>query len=194
MAKANKSFLAIYALCREFPFILWDHKALNDLSQVFLLMHHFDTFDTEEEMIEVAHWAYLYAYRAFELAQETDDDTLRFEALKSLVIIADECNEAFTDTVTQYYLPQSGKISQELISQRRQMASRILPLVTYAIILQIDEHFHSLRDDETLEAVCNTIEMEYGTISDKLTADATLISKMIFRHALRKIQAQDFVF
>lgn len=194
MAKANKSFLAIYSLCREFPFILWDSPVSLDLAKSFILMHHFDTFELETENIEVAHWAYLYAYRGYVLAIESEEQTAIFDALKDLVVIADECNESYIDSVARYYLPPNVSISQSQMHDARMMASRMFPLVTYSFILQIEDRFNSFHDDEIIETTCNKIETEYGTISDKLTRDAESISKMLYAYTLKRVQSKEFVF
>ncbi len=157
-------------------------------------MHHFETFDAEEENIEIAHWAYLYAYRCYEIATEQNDTQLIFDSLRDLVIILDNCNENFIDSVARYYLPKTGKITQDQIFESRQMATRILPLVTYGVILSIDEHFNSFKDDEMIENVCNEIETEYGTISDKLTKDAQQISRLLYKFTFNKVNSKDFSF
>ncbi len=194
IAKANKSFLAIYSLCREFPFILWDSSEINKLAKTYLLMFHFETFETEEENIEISHWAYFYAYRSYMRATENNDSKLIFESLKNLVLITDECSENFIESAAKYFQPRSGDISQQIMLDSRQMAARIMPLVTYSFILDIEDRFNSFQDDELLEEVCNKIEMDYGNISEKLTKDASNIAKLLFAFTANKIQNKDFSF
>lgn len=157
-------------------------------------MYHFDTFDSEEENIEISHWAYFYAYRSLTLAEERQDSKLVFDSLRDLVLITDECNDNFIDTASRYYQPRSGSISPQIAHDSRLMAARIMPLVAYSFILEIEDRFKSFQDDEVLEDVCNKIEMEFGNISDKLTNDARSIAKLIFVYTARKIEEKDFSF
>lgn len=194
VAKANKSFLAIYMLCREFPLILWDSPDLIKLTKTYILMYHFDTFDSEEENIEISHWAYFYAYRSYVLAIEQNNPKLIFDSLRDLVLITNECNDNFIDSAAKFYQPRTSSISQQIIQDSRLMAGRIMPLVSYIFILEIEDRFNSFQDDEILEETCNKIEMEYGNISEKLTNDARTISKMMFTNIANKIEARDFLF
>lgn len=194
IAKASKALVLLHKACKEFPFILWDDEQCLDLAKAFLIMYHFDILKSEEENIEIAHMAYLYAYRAMQTSQEQNNEDLLFDSLKELTLIVNTCEECFSHTIAKFYQPNKAELTHEEIHGSVLLANRVLPLVTYSFILDIEDTFHSFKDDEFLEDTCNQIESDYEQISDKLASEGKNIGKLCFKYVLKKVKEVSFEF
>lgn len=187
---ANKPLRAIYRFCIEFPYFFWDHERLLDVAKSFLIMYHFDTFDDEDSNIRIAHFAYFYAFRSRQQAITANEEDKLFESLKELVLIVDTCQDCFTESASQFYLPKNKEeYSEAEIIGSKLLANRVLPIVEYSFILEIEDRFSSFRDDEFIESACNKIEMDFESISEKLSGEGRNIGILVFNYISEKLKS-----
>lgn len=179
---------AVFSISKEFPGILWMDSSVWKLGKSYLIMYHVDHFDDEEVNILLAHYSFAYFYRGIEILKQSDEneETL-YVAYKNLVALFKTCGDCFYETIGNFYIPQSEKNNRDVVNTARKLAMSISPYILYSFILEIEDCFGSLQNDEFLETVCTEIEKEFPEMNDDLLAEANKIIKLLFGYLKQKI-------
>jgi len=179
----NKSTLPlkkIYSMCLSNPFFAWnDSETLLDISKTFTIAYHFDIFDSEKDNITITELAYLYAYRAYLLETQKNSDTdLLFAILKQLCIILQNNGESILPKLSEYF--STTKLNNQNKTLDIKLAEKILPILVYVFIIEIEDTFHSFRDDDFIEQTCNNIELDFKELDDNLFEKSKILSQKLF--------------
>lgn len=178
VAKATTQMRTIFNAVTIDNTLLWNDARIADLGKLFLVMYHFDIFDSEEENITLAHKALLYTMRAEELIESTDDSL--FDILKNQAIILKSSQDCFVDLVSVFYQDHKREQTDDSLRGSRSLAQRVLPYVLYHVLIQITDRFDGFRGDHFLEDCCNDIEEEFPNISEKLMKEAANIKRLVY--------------
>ena len=179
-AKASRGLRSINAISLEQPRLLWDSPEVHKQGKAFIVMYHFDIFDSEEENIIIAQKAYVYTQRGIELHGTTSPHS--FNIFKNLAIVLKLCQDCFVDVVSLFYQKHGTNLTEEALKGSQLLASRVLPYVLYQVLLEMTDAFDGFNNDSFLEDVCQELESEFPSISDKLVKEASNIRKLLHLH------------
>jgi len=181
-AKAATNLRKVHGICNEHPFCLWETDEVFLLGKTYLVMYHFDVFDSEDQNIIIAHRALMYLQRAEELFKLSPGASgiPVFEVMKCQAVILKLCQDCFIGDVSQFYQPQQRKASAEEINGANMLAARVMPYVLYHVLLEITDRFNGFCGDAFLDDTCRDIEHEFPNISDKLIKEASNVRKLLY--------------
>jgi len=195
--EASSRLRILYEEVKKNPFLLWDDIEVVNLGKACFLIYHFDLFDDEKKNIECVHLSYLFLHRAtelFELAKETSEKAILFEALKYQALLLKLSRDSYISSVATFYQPHNRTVLPDEIKGSELLAERVLTYVLYDVLVEIDDTFKGFLKDQFLEDVCREIELEFPHISEKLMKEAANVRRLLFIFIKGKVMNQDFIF
>ncbi len=184
-AKAQHILPFVYESVMQYPTLLWNTPELWKLAKSLLVMHHYDLVEEEEEEIKMLQMALVMTQRAIELC-ETDKETNKehyFNALHTQVLLLSTCPDYYEDTIAELCSKTVMSEDERVIALR--MANRILPRISYNVVVKVDDNFEDFNGDELLAEMCAQFEQENPDIQPKQLEDAQKIHAMLVRSYLK---------
>lgn len=184
-AKAQHILPFVYESVMQYPTLLWNTPELWKLAKSLLVMHHYDLVEDEEEEIKMLQMALVMTQRAVELC-EADMEKNReqyFNALHTQVLLLSTCPDYFEDTIAD--LCSKTVMSEDERAIALRMANRILPRISYNVVVKVDDNFENFNGDELLSEMCAQFEQENPDIQPKQLEDAQKIHALLVRSYLK---------
>lgn len=186
-AKAQHILPYIYESVMQFPNILWDNTQVWKIAKIFFVMHHYDMIEDEDEEIKMLQMALVYTQRAKELSESqcnTQPQDL-FYALQTQTLLYSSCSDYYSGTIAELYSKTVMSDEERAIANR--LANRVLSIMSYNSVVQIDEHFENFNNDSFSEEICNQFELEHPEITPQQLDDAEKVHKMLIHTYLRSL-------
>lgn len=184
-AKAQHILPFVYQSVMQYPQLLWNNTEVWKVAKALLVMQHYDMIDDEDEEIKMVQMAFVYAQRAAELC-EADVDANKdayFNSLHTQIMLLTTCSDCFVDTLTD--LCSKTVMSEDERTVAMRLANRILPILSYNLVVKVDDNFENFNNDELLAEMCNNFELEHSDITPKQLDDAMKIHKMLVHTYLK---------
>ncbi len=198
MAKAKDSLLKVYEIVKKEPALLWNDADVAKLGKIFIIMNHFDLFEDEDTNISIAHLAYFFLSRAFELEKSNiDTEGINnysgplFEILKDRIMIFENCDDSFTHSIAEFYKPKAKDFSPEELDKLHKYVNNKIPLLQYFDLMYIEKYDDELLDNSYLIEIANKIESEFGKEDLK---EAQQLHEILFYYIKTKIFNHNFDF
>ena len=183
-AKAQHILPFVYESVMQYPNILWNTTQVWKIAKIFMVMHHYDMVEEEDDEIKMLQMALVYTQRAIELC-EKDTKTNRneyFNALHTQVMLYSSCSDYFETTIAELYSKIVMTDEEKAISMR--LAGKVLPMLYYNVLVKIDDNFADFNGDSFLSEMCNNFELTHSEVTPKQLEDAEKIHKMLIRKYL----------
>ncbi|MCQ2608920.1 MAG: hypothetical protein MJ197_09585 [Bacteroidales bacterium] len=184
-AKAQHILPFVYESVMQYPTLLWDNPELWKLAKSLLVMHHYDLVEGEDEEIKMLQMALVMTQRAIELCESDKEHNKEhyFNALHTQVLLLSTCPDYYEETIAELCSKTVMSEEERVIALR--MASRILPRISYNVIVKVDDNFKDFNGDELLSEMCAQFEQENPDIQPKQLDDAQKIHAMLVRSYLK---------
>lgn len=179
--KAQQVLPIIYNIVQEYPHILWHTPEVWKLAKAFMMLYHYDTGDNESKAMTIIKQAYIYAVRAVELCEKqaefTRTDT-HFNALHTQIMILSLCDDIMIGALADVYLQTHSKDSH-IQSVSNKLAQKIIPLISYNILVKIDDTFENFNNNSLLETMCIDFELQNPDITPKQLGEAEKVHAIL---------------
>lgn len=184
-AKAQHILPFVYESVMQYPTLLWNNPELWKLAKSLLVMHHYDLVEDEDEEIKMLQMALVMTQRAIELCESDKEHNKEhyFNALHTQVLLLSTCPDYYEETIAELCSKTVMSEEERVIALR--MASRILPRISYNVIVKVDDNFEDFNGDELLAEMCAQFEQENPDIQPKQLDDAQKIHAMLVRSYLK---------
>lgn len=184
-AKAQHILPFVYESVMQYPTLLWNNPELWKLAKSLLVMHHYDLVEGEDEEIKMLQMALVMTQRAIELCESDKEHNKEhyFNALHTQVLLLSTCPDYYEETIAELCSKTVMSEEERVIALR--MASRILPRISYNVIVKVDDNFKDFNGDELLAEMCAQFEQENPDIQPKQLDDAQKIHAMLVRSYLK---------
>ncbi len=184
-AKAQHILPFVYESVMQYPTLLWNNPELWKLAKSLLVMHHYDLVEDEDEEIKMLQMALVMTQRAIELCESDKEHNKGhyFNALHTQVLLLSTCPDYYEETIAELCSKTVMSEEERVIALR--MASRILPRISYNVIVKVDDNFEDFNGDELLAEMCAQFEQENPDIQLKQLDDAQKIHAMLVRSYLK---------
>lgn len=183
-AKAQHLLPFVYESVMRYPQLLWNNEQVWKIAKIFLVMHHYDMVEEEDEEMKMLHMAFVYAQRAIELCEANknlQDDY--FKALHTQIMLLSSCSDYYADTIADICSKKEMTQEERMVALR--LANRILPIISYNIVVKVDDNFENFNGDEFLADMCTQFEQGNPDIQPKQLDDAQKIHKMLIHTYLK---------
>lgn len=182
-SKAEKYLLSVYEITQEFPQVLWDHPESWKLAKAYLLLYHFDSIPQESETITSLQKAYIYAQNSitYYIKHPADKENF-YQGLYTQILLLSTCVDGYETILTHLYINKAQTTNLRLAQA---LATKVLLLITYILLVEIDDNFDNFNNNRDLEQLCNTIEIENPDITVKKIEEAQKIATLLANHCLR---------
>lgn len=184
-AKAQHILPFVYESIMQYPQLLWNNVEVWKVAKSLLVMHHYDMIDEEDEELKMIQMAFVFSQRSIELC-EIDVNAHKedyFNALHTQIMLLSSCSDYFVDTLAE--LCSKTVMTNEERTVALRLANRILPMLTYNVIVKVDDNFESFNNDAYLAEMCNKFELEHSDTTPKQLEDAKKIHKMLVHTYLK---------
>lgn len=179
--KAQELLRFIYEITLKYPYLLWDNTNVWKLGKCFLILYHYDMFDNEEQNLQLTKFAYIYNYRAISLLKKSESEFNQlFNAFHSQSVLLSTCNDCFVHFIAQLY--SHANMSNEEYNISIKLARRVMPIISYDVLIQNDEIFPNFKNDSFLQELCNTLELENPDITENQLVEAGKIQKLLYQY------------
>ncbi|MBO4778352.1 MAG: hypothetical protein J5588_07660 [Bacteroidales bacterium] len=178
-AKAQHILPFVYQSVMEYPHILWNSAEVWKVAKALLVMHHYDMIEEEEDELRMIQIAFVLCQRAIELCEKDMENNRDhyFNALHTQTMLLTSCSDYFADTIAE--LCSKTVLSEEERAVALRLANRILPILSYNVVVKIDDAFENFNNDTYLAELCNSFELEHPDITPKQLDDAVKIHRML---------------
>ncbi|MCL2327629.1 MAG: hypothetical protein FWC39_03830 [Bacteroidetes bacterium] len=188
-AQAEPLLRMIYEIARNNQGIELPDAEMWQLAKALLVWYQYDNFEHEQERLAVLKKVYLYAQKTIDEYECFDKLSNRkrqmpeflepyYEALLVQIIILHDCNEDFEILVADVYnrcMPETDAA----ITPR--LAQKAVLYILYNTIVKIDDAFENFHNNEWIEKLCNTIEIENPDLTPQQLVNAEKIQRTIVR-------------
>jgi len=188
-AKAQHILPFVYESVMQFPMILWDNPQVWKIAKVFLIMHHYDLIEDEDDEITMLQMALVYTQRAIELNEKQPDADNLFQALHTQVLLYSTCADYYETTIADLYAKTVMTDEERMISKR--LASKVSPMLYYNTLVKIDDSFENFNNDSFLAEMCNAFELEHPDVTPKQLEDAVKIHRILIRTYCNLLKKDD---
>ncbi|MCQ2606788.1 MAG: hypothetical protein MJ204_09680 [Bacteroidales bacterium] len=184
-AKAQHILPFVYETTMQYPTLLWYTPEIWKLAKSLLVMHHYDLVEDEDEEIQMLQMALVMTQRAVELCEADKDKNAEhyFNALQTQILLLSTCSDYFEDSIAEMCSKTVMSADERAVALR--MANRILPRITYNVVVKVDDNFEDFNGDELLAEMCSQFEQENPDIQPKQLDDAQKIHSMLVHSYLK---------
>lgn len=185
--KAEEVLPHIFAIVEEYPHILWNTPHVWKLAKAYMILYHYDAGDDEQRSMTIVKQAYMYAIRAVELCEKIPEYTctdMHFNALHTQIMLLSTCEDVFVGALADVYvhLHASDARIHEISTK---LAQKIMPIITYNMLVKVDDTFEQFNHNEVLEAMCNEFELDNPDITPKQLNEADKVHTILIHSFLR---------
>lgn len=182
-SKAEKYLISVYHITQKFPQVLWNHPESWKLAKAYLLLYHFDSIPQESENITSLQKAYIYAQNSITLCKSNPKEKDNFyQGVYSQILLLSTCVDGYETILTHLYINKAHSTNLRLAQA---LAAKVLLLITYILLVEIDDNFENFNNNADLEHLCNTIEIENPDITVKKIDEAQKIAVLLTNHCLQ---------
>jgi hypothetical protein len=180
-SQAEPLLRKIYEIIQSNYYIELEDADMWKLAKALLIWYQYDNFENEYERLSVLKKIYMYAQQTIDTYErEHKPEYLEpfYESLVLHILILHRCNEDFEMIVADVY---NRCMRNELPTNTHRLSQKIVLRMLYNTIVKIDDTFENFHDNEWIEKLCNTIEIENPDLTPQQLIDAEKIQQIIVR-------------
>ena len=184
-AKAQHILPFVYESVMNYPELLWNNVEVWKIAKALLIMHHYDLVEDEADELRMLQMALVFSERAIELCElnkETPRDVY-FKALQVQVMLLSSCSDYYADTIVEMCSKSLLPPEERMMAIR--LANKIMPMLSYNVLVKVDDNFENFNGDTFLSNLCNEFELENPDLEAKQLEDAKKIHKMLIHTYLK---------
>ena len=184
-AKAQHILPFVYESVMNYPELLWNNVEVWKIAKALLIMHHYDLVEDEADELRMLQMALVFSERAIELC-ESNKETPRdvyFKALQVQVMLLSSCSDYYADTIVEMCSKTLLPPEERMMAIR--LANKIMPMLSYNVLVKVDDAFENFNGDAFLSNLCNEFELENPDLEPKQLEDAKKIHKMLIHTYLK---------
>ena len=184
-AKAQHILPFVYESVMNYPELLWNNVEVWKIAKALLIMHHYDLVEDEADELRMLQMALVFSERAIELCEsnkETPQDVY-FKALQVQVLLLSSCSDYYADTIVEMCSKTLLPPEERMMAIR--LANKIMPMLSYNVLVKVDDAFENFNGDAFLSNLCNEFELENPDLEPKQLEDAKKIHKMLIHTYLK---------
>jgi hypothetical protein len=184
-AKAQHILPFVYESVMNYPELLWNNVEVWKIAKALLIMHHYDLVEDEADELRMLQMALVFSERAIELCEsnkETPQDVY-FKALQVQVLLLSSCSDYYADTIVEMCSKTLLPAEERMMALR--LANKIMPMLSYNVLVKVDDAFENFNGDAFLSNLCNEFELNNPDLEPKQLEDAKKIHKMLIHTYLK---------
>lgn len=185
--KAEEVLPLIYSIVQDYPHILWNSPDVWKLAKAFMILYHYDAGDDEHKGMTIIKQAYMYAVRSVELCEKTVEYThtdTHFNALHTQILLLSTCEDVFIGALADVY-QRLHSHDEHIHAIANKLAQKIIPIITYNMLVKVDDTFEQFNHNQLLESMCNEFELDNPDITTKQLDEADKVHAILIHSFLR---------